>query len=76
MATHIEHKWQGRIDVVTEDLYGNTRRYRFKRRNGGVAEPQDGYTLTVLEALWDEGVPVEWSHDDLSPQDREQVVGS
>lgn len=64
----------GRKEVVTTDKYGNTRTYEFRRRrDGAVLEPVDDYTLAALEALWDEGIPVEWDPSDLTAQERREL---
>jgi len=71
----------GRKTVVTTDKYGKERVYQFRPCREGVGvEPDptyDGrdYTPVVLQALWDEGVPVDWSPDDLTASERAQLKG-
>ena len=62
----------GRKTVVTADKYGRERVYHFGN-DRGVAVPKDGYTPVVLKALWNEGIPVDWSPDDLTPSERAQL---
>jgi len=76
MPATVHHNAMGRKTVVTTDRYGNERVYKFKPARDGVGvEPEDGYTPVVLKALWDEGIPVEWSPDDLSDSERAQLDG-
>jgi len=74
MRAKVQFGSMGRITVTTIDKYGNTRNYRFNA-NSGAATPQDGYTPVVLKALWDEGVPVDWSPDELTASQRAQIDG-
>ena len=76
MAATVHHNSMGYKTVVTTDRYGKEHVYRFKPAREGVGiRPQDGYTPVVLEALWGEGIPVEWDPDDLSASQRAQLDG-
>lgn len=71
MPTKIHYGAMHRVYVTTIDKYDHSKTYEFKNE-GGVVKPKDGYTLTVLQALWDEGIPVDWSLDELHPNEREE----
>ena len=76
MPATVHHNSMGRKTVVTTDKYGTERVYKFRPAREGVGvEPQDGYTPVVLKALWDEGVPVEWSPDELTASQRAELNG-
>jgi hypothetical protein len=81
MPTTVYHNSMGYKTVVTSDRYGNERIYRFRPDRDGVGvEPHpndDGrdYTPVVLKALWNEGIPVDWSPDDFSADERAQLDG-
>jgi hypothetical protein len=76
MPATVHHNSMGYKTVVTTDRYGTERTYRFKPPADGIAvQPQDGYTPVVLQALWNEGIPVDWSPDDLTANERAQLDG-
>jgi len=77
MPAKVYHNSMGRKTVVTTDKHGNESVYRFRPAKGekiGV-EPEDGYTPVVLKALWNEGIPVQWKPEDLTPSERAQLKG-
>lgn len=54
------------VVVTSEDRYGRTRSYQFLPGEFGVVRPtSDGYTSGVLKALWNTGVVVDWSTEDI-----------
>jgi len=75
MAATVHHESMGRKTVVTTDKYGTERVYRFRPADGLGVEPEGGYTPVVLKALWDEGIPVDWSRDELTASQRAQLDG-
>jgi len=76
MAATVHHNSMGRKTVVTQDKYGKERVYKFKPATEGVGvEPQENYTPVVLKALWEEGIPVDWSPDDLTARQRAEIDG-
>lgn len=76
MPATVHHNSMGRKTVVTTDRHGNERVYKFRPVRDGVGvEAEDGYTPVVLQALWDEGIPVDWSPDDLTRTERAQLDG-
>lgn len=77
MATSVHNESMGRKTVVTRDKYGNERVYRFKVVRGVARPIGDGrdYTPPVLKALWNDGVPVDWSPDELTPSELSEIDG-
>jgi len=81
MSATVHHNSMGYKVVVTSDRYGNERVYKFRPNRGGVGvepDPNDDgrdYTPVVLQALWNEAVPVDWSPDDLTADERAELDG-
>lgn len=79
MATEIQHLAMGRVQVTTIDRYDNRRHYEFRRSRDGLGlEPTgDGrkYTPVVLQAMWNEGLVVNWDPDDLTADERAKIDG-
>lgn len=66
----------GRKTVVTTDKYGNQKTYNFKPNPNGIGvTPENGYTPVVLKTLWNAGIPVNWSPNNLSPTERSEIDG-
>jgi len=79
MATEVNRLSMGHVRVTTIDRYGNTRHYDFRPAREGVGlEPSgDGrkYTPVVLQAMWEDGLVVNWDPDDLTADERAQIDG-
>ena len=76
MPAKVYHNSMGRKTVVTTDKHGNESIYKFRPVQEGIGvEPEDGYTPVVLKALWQEGIPVDWKPEDLTPSERAQLKG-
>lgn len=79
MPVEVIHEAMGHVTVITIDKYENTREYKFKPASDGLGvEPYgDGrkYTPVVLQALWEDGIVVDWSPDDLTADERAEIDG-
>lgn len=77
MPTKVRRIGGGRVQVVTIDKYGSTRTYEFAM-DRGLAVPVGsgrGYSPAALKALWEKGIPVEWSPEDLTRTERAKIDG-
>lgn len=79
MATEVHRLSMGRVQVTTIDRYDNRRHYEFRPEgpHGTLTPTGDGrkYTPVVLQAMWEEGLVVDWDPDELTADERAKLDG-